>query len=138
MPKRNPTDVAAKWSRNLKGATEEIRRGVAAVTESPPQKAAKNMDKIRERWIAALDKMKDGLEGVPVEEWKRLTEAGIGKISIGVDAKGTAKMETVMKNLLPHIEAGQSKIEGMPSVTLEDNIARMEAFVRHMATFKKK
>jgi len=137
MARRTPAGVAEKWARNLKGATEEIRRGVAAVTESPPQKAAENMDKIRERWLASLDRMREGLMGVPVEEWRRLTEAGIGKISIGVDAKGKARMERAMTGLLPHIEAGQAKLRGMPSVTLEDNIARMDVFIRHMAAYKR-
>jgi len=136
MAKRTPAAVAEKWARNLKGATEEIRRGVAAVTESPPQLAAQNMDKIRERWLASLDRMREGLMAVSVEEWRRLTEAGIGKISIGVDAKGKARMERAMTGLLPHIEEGQAKIRNMPSVTLEDNIARMDAFIRHMAKFR--
>ncbi|KKK95972.1 hypothetical protein LCGC14_2667420, partial [marine sediment metagenome] len=41
------------------------------------------------------------------------------------------------EDLLPHIDAGQAKLKSMPDITLEDNIARMSTFVRHMANMKR-
>ena len=132
--------VAEKWARRLKGATEDIRTGVEAVTEAPTKKAVEKKDK----WIARMtskevqDKWASRLSSVTLEDWKNaMLNKGIGRISAGVD-EAQADFEAFMSELLPHIEAGRSKIAKMPDVTLEDNIRRMEEFIRHMATFRRK
>lgn len=140
MVKKTPAEVADKWASRLKGATEEVRKGIDAVTESPTKKAAAQMDKLKARLLEAIESgyMKKRLEAVTLEEWKTMAKEGAARIAGGVDAKGKAKMEKLMADLLPHIEEGQKKIASMPSTTLEDSIARAEAFIRHMHEFKKK
>ena len=132
--------VAEKWGRRLKGAVEDIRTGVEAVSENPAEKAVAKKSK----WIARMtskevqDKWEARLKSVTLEDWKKaMVEKGLGRISAGVD-EAQGDFEEFMKELLPHIEAGQARIKGMPDVTLEDNIRRMETFIRHMATFRRK
>jgi len=132
--------VADKWARRLKGAVEDIRTGVEAVTENPAEKAAAKKSK----WITRMtskevqDKWEARLRAVTLDDWKKaMLDKGLGRISAGVDEAQT-DFESFMRDLLPHIDAGRSKIKTMPDVTLEDNIRRMETFIRHMATFKRK
>jgi len=132
--------VAEKWARRLKGAVEDIRVGVEAVSENPAEKAAAKKGK----WIARMtskevqDKWEARLKSVRLEDWKNaMLNKGLGRISAGVD-EAQSDVETFMGELLPHIESGRAKIRTMPDVTLEDNIRRMETFIRHMATFRRK
>ena len=137
---KDAAHVADKWARRLKGAVEDIRVGVEAVTESPTEKAAAK----KAKWIARLtskevqDKWEAALKAVSLEDWKKaMVDKGLGRIAAGVD-EAQSDFEAFMRDLLPHIEAGRSKIRTMPDVTLEDNIRRMETFIRHMATFRRK
>jgi len=139
MPK-DAKAVADKWARRLKGATEDIRVGVEAVTENPAVKAVEKKSK----WVARMtskdvqDKWEARLKAVTLDDWKKaMLDKGLGRISAGVD-EAQGDVEKFMGELLPHIDAGRAKIKGMPDVTLEDNIRRMETFIRHMATFRRK
>ncbi len=138
MPK-DARSVAEKWSRRLKGAVEDIRAGVEATTKNPAEEAVKKKSK----WVARMtskdvqDKWEKRLRAVSLDDWKNaMINKGLGRISAGVD-EATTDFEEFMSELLPHIEAGQASIEKMPDVTLEDNIRRMETFVRHMAKFRR-
>jgi len=140
MAKVTPEEFAEKWNRRLKGALEDIRRGVERVEVSPTEKAAQKKEKMKQRLIEAIDsgKWEAGLKRVTLDEWKqKMLNKGINRIPAGVD-EATTDVEDFARELLPHIEAGRKKIEGMPDVTLEDNIRRMEEFIRHMAKFKRK
>lgn len=140
MVKVNEKEFAEKWARRLKGATEDIRRGVEKLDRNPAEEAIKKKEKMKARLIEAIDsgRWEAGLKKVTLEEWKaKMLNKGIGRIPSGVD-EATPKMEEFAKVLLPHIEEGRKKIEGMPDLTLEDNIRRMEEFIRHMAKLKYK
>ena len=139
MPK-DAKKVAEKWSRRLKGAVEDIRTGVEETTKNPAEEAVKK----KAKWVARMtskevqDKWERRLRRVTLEDWKNaMINKGLGRISAGVD-EAQDDFEEFMGELLPHIEEGQKTIEKMPDVTLEDNIRRMETFVRHMAKFSRK
>jgi len=139
MARKSASQVAEKWNRNLKGSLVDVEAGVRAVTEAPTAKAAEKQDKMRAKIIASIDsgKWAAGLNRVSVEEWRAKTLAkGIARIPQGAD-EALPKMTQFMGELLPHIEAGQAKIAGMPDMTLEDSINRATAQIRHMATFKR-
>ena len=140
MVRVNEKEFAEKWARRLKGATEDIRRGVEKLDRNPAEEAIKKKEKMKARLIEAIDsgRWEAGLKKVTLEEWKaKMLNKGIGRIPAGVD-EATPKMEEFARVLLPHIEEGVKKIEGMPDLTLEDNIRRMEEFIRHMAKLKYK
>ena len=141
MPiKLTPEQFAEKHARRLKGATEDIRRGVQNVTESPTAKAAAKQDKMLQNLQAAVSsgKWARGLKRVTLDEWKEKTlTKGIGRIAAGVDAAHD-KMVDFGTQLLDHEAGLQREIEGMPDLTLEDSISRMTAWTRGMAKFTRK
>jgi len=139
MPvKVTPAEFVEKWGRRLKGAVEDIKRGVGKVTEAPSEKAVAKKDKFRAKLIEAIDAgiWERELGRVTLDEWKRkMIEKGAPRISKGVD-EAKDKMSEFAGVLLPHIEKGQAVVKPMPDITLDDMIARMEKFIRHMAELK--
>ena len=138
--KRNPNDVAQKWARNLGNAVQDIQRGVQSVTDSPMEKAAAKKDKMLQRLTEAVQsgKWEEGLRRVSLQEWKEaFIKKGIPRIAQGA-AASQQKMAEFMAELLPHIEQGRAQLQQMPDLTLEDSIARVTWWVRHMSQFKRK
>lgn len=139
MAKVTADEFVEKYTRRMKGALEDIRRGVDRVTEAPTKKAAEKVDKMRERWLRALEegKIQRGLERVSLDEWKaKMKDKGISRIPAGVDG-AKDKMRDFADKLLKHIDAGLQEIKNMPDVTIEDSIARVEKWIRHMSKFKR-
>lgn len=140
MPVRvNPSEMAEKWKRRLTQATPDIQRGVERVTESPMEKAAAASDKMLRNVTEAVTsgKYARGLARVSLPEWKdAVIDLGIPRIAQGV-ARAETKFEDFARQLLPHIESGMSQLDRMPDVTLEDSVARMTFWLRHMATFER-
>lgn len=140
MAKVTAEEFAEKWNRRLKGALEDIRRGVEKLDKNPAELAVQKKEKMKQRLIEAIDsgKWEAGLKRVTLEDWKqKMLNKGINRIPAGVD-EALPDVEDFARELLPHIEVGRKKIEGMPDLTLEDNIRRMEEFIRHMAKFRRK
>jgi len=141
MPvKLTPDEIADKWARRLKAATEDIRRGVEKVTVAPSEKAVTKKDKMKANLIKAIE---DGtweywLKKYTLEAWKRdMLAKGVTRIPSGVDAASEDYREFASQ-LIAHINAGLAEVEKMPDLTLEDSLARVEKFLRHMAKFKRK
>lgn len=138
MPRVTPQEFQEKHARRLKGAIEDVRKGVQAVTSSPTAAAASKQDKMLARLTA---KVQDGtwgarLRAVTLESWKEDTlEKGVPRIAGGID-RASAKVVAFASKLLPYEATLQSTIEKMPDVTLEDSIGRMTAWVRGMSKFK--
>jgi hypothetical protein len=135
MARVTPQEYAEKWGRRLKGSTEDIRRGVDRVTESPGAAAVRAQDLMIQRlmesiqngtWAAQLSKM-------TAEDWKQaLKTKGLGRIAAGVDAAQASQVD-MAQQLLAAVDAASSKANALPKGTLEDSIARMTTFVREMA-----
>jgi len=139
MAKLTATEFQEKHARRLKGAVEDVRRGIERVTENPCDKAAAKQDKMLTNLTAAVQsgKWAAGLKRVSLEDWKKQArDVGVNRIAAGIDAAKT-KVIAFAEVLLPHIDRGQDKIKAMPDVTLDDNINRMTTFVRHMADMKR-
>jgi len=140
MAKLTPREAQEKHARRLKGATEDIRRGVQKVTEAPGVKAAAKEEKMRANLLAALDsgKWKNRVAAVPLEEWKdKMLNKGVGRIAAGVD-EAAGDIENFFGELFEHQDGLARDLENMPDLTLEDNINRMTQYVRGMAEFKRK
>lgn len=139
MAKVTAAEFREKHARRLKGAVEDMRRGVENVTESPTAKAAKKVDKMRTNLLKSIDdgKWVKGLERVSLEEWKdKMINKGIGRVAAGIDA-AAGKVEAFASELLPHIDKVKAEIQNLPDTTLEDNIQRMVTFTRGMAKFQR-
>ena len=140
MAKLTAHEFQEKHARRLKASIEDMRLGVSKVTESPTAKAAKSVDKMRARIVESIDsgKWAAGLNRVTLEEWKsKMIDKGINRVAAGIDA-ASGKVIAFAEDLLPHVDVGQTLVKKMPDVTLEDSIARMTAFTRHMAKLKRK
>jgi hypothetical protein len=134
MPKVTPDQFVNKWKTNLKSATSYIRDGVNAVTESPTAKAAAQQDKWFTNLQAAKDagKWKDGLNNVSLDYWKqRMAGVGVNRISDGVN-NADVVMNDFASKLLAHEASLQATVRAKPNKTIDDSVARAEAWIRGM------
>lgn len=133
-------EYAEKHARRLKGAVEDIRRGVDRVSEAPTAKAADKQDKMLANLQAAVSsgKWARRLRAVTLEEWKDKTlTKGIGRIAAGIDA-AHGKQVAFAEQLLAFEGTLLEKVDKMSDMTLEDSIAKMTAWARGMSKFSKK
>lgn len=139
MARLTATEFQEKHARRLKGAVEDMRRGIDKVTESPTEKAAAKQDKMLSNLTRAVQdgKWAAGLKRVSLDDWKKKArDLGVNRVAAGIDdAKN--KVIAFAEELLPHIDRQKAKIAGMPDVTLDDNINRMNTFIRGMAEFRR-
>jgi hypothetical protein len=138
MPVRaTPEQATAKWVQNIGQATERITSGVQAVQTAPGQKAAAAHQKWLTRVQESADKWRQRVGSVSLQDWQNaMVNVGIPRIAQGAQAK-QGKMQSFMADFLPYLQNGVSKVEQMPSVSLEDNINRAVAMIRHNAQFKR-
>ncbi|GAI69046.1 unnamed protein product [marine sediment metagenome] len=139
MAKMTAIEFQEKHARRLSAAVDDVRKGIDKVTVNPCELAAAKQSKMLANLTTAVNdgRWAAGLRRVSLDDWKRKArDVGAGRIPAGITA-AKAKVIAFAEQLLPHIDAGQEKIKGMPDITLEDNIARMTDFIRHMANFKR-
>ena len=139
MAKVNATEFADKLIQRTRAAAPDYTRGVQRVTESPTALAAKQSGKWQTK-VASSDaktKFERNLGKVSLSDWqKAASEKGGPRLAQGVE-QARSKIEAIAGPLLSHIDAGVGAIKNMPSTTLEDNIARSNAFIRHMSKFQR-
>lgn len=134
MARVTPAQYAEKWSRRLRGATEDIRNGVNRVTIAPGEQAAESQDALLANFAEAVNSglWASRVRAVSLQDWKAATIGkGIPRIAQGVEA-ATPKMERMAAVLLPAVDAAAEAARAIPKVTLEDSIQRMTVFVREM------
>jgi len=139
MARLTAQEFQEKHARRLSAAVEDVRKGIDRVTVNPCELAAAKQEKMLANLTAAVNdgRWKAGLQRVSLEQWKdKAKNVGAGRIASGINA-AKAKVIAFAEQLLPHIDAGTAKLKTMPDITLEDNIARMTSFIRHMAEFKR-
>lgn len=134
MARVTPTEYAEKWARRLRGATEDIRRGVERVDTAPGELAAANQEALVQNFVESVNSglWASRVRGVSLADWKEATiTKGIARIGQGVES-AQPKMARIAAELLPAVDAAAAAANAMPKVTLEDSIARMTTFVREM------
>lgn len=139
MARVTPEGYQEKHARRLKGAVDDIRKGVDRITENPCEQAAAKQDKMIARLTESVTtgKWARGLRKVSLDEWKtKMKDKGIPRISGGIDG-AKEKVIDFARELLPHVDTGVEKIKRMPDLTIEDSINRASAFIRHMSDFRK-
>jgi len=139
MAQKNPQQVAQKWSRNLQGAGESIRQGIDAVTEAPSVKAIRQQDVMVANFQASVasGKWARNLSKIGLAEWQdKFKTIGIPRITAGA-AAAIPKMESFLTQFLPYLQQGVNALQQMPRGSLETNIQRSVAMIRHNAAFKR-
>ena len=136
MASGTPDQIAQDWASRLAGSGDKIQRGVQAVTTAPGQAAARQKAQYVAGVQASSDKWASRVASVSVGDWQQAVIAkGLPRIAGGAQA-AQPKFAQFMAQLLPHIASGQAAMPARGN--LEQNIARSTAFMRHMATFKRR
>lgn len=139
MAKVSPEEYQEKHARRLKASTDDMRRGIERVTESPMLKAAAKKDKMKQKLNEALDngKWERGLARVSLEDWKAdMIEKGVNRVGTGID-RAKKKVIAFATELLPFQDTLANKVHQMPDVSIEDSISRATEWIRGMAQFKR-
>lgn len=138
MPVRSTsTDAAAKWLANLSAASGRMQTGAMGVTKAPGLAAAAAADKWLAKVTAAKGKFAARVQSVSLQDWQNAyINVGIPRVAQGAQAKQN-KVQAFFDEFLPYLQRGMATIDNMPSVTLEDGIARASAMIRYNAKFKR-
>lgn len=132
---QDPGTIATRWAQNLGAATQKITDGVNAVTVAPGQAAARQADVWLANTQAAQAKWKARVAAVPLSDWQNMmTTKGIPRIASGATA-AQPKFQAFMTQFLPYVQAGRNTLPARG--TLDQNINRAVAMMRHNAAFKR-
>ena len=134
------SEFREKHARRTKAAVEDMKKGVARVTEAPGAAAAKKEDKMRTRLMESIDsgKWRRNVAAVSLDEWqKKMIEKGAPRVAAGIDA-AAGKVEHFADQLISHQNSLLGKVDAMPDLTIEDSIARASEWIRGMADFEPK
>ena len=140
MAQKNPLQVTEKLIRNLSNATQSIRDGINAVTESPTEQAAAQGDLMLQKIQEAVNsgRWAEGLRRISLAEWKAATlDKGVDRIASGIQA-AKPKILAFMEEWLPYEEAISQQVKTMSRGSIEDSINRAAAVIRHNANFKRR
>ncbi len=139
MPKLTPDEAVEKHAANLKASIPYMEAGIKRVTESPTKKAAAAQTKMLQNLTKAVNngKWAAGLNRVTLGEWQdKMINKGLQRISIGIDEAKPKTLEFYTK-FFPFLDQVKSKVDKMPSVTLQDNIQRMITQITEASKFKR-
>lgn len=133
--KQDAATIAANWSSRLGQSTTKIQAGVQAVNVAPGQAAAANKAGYVQGVAASADKWGRNVAAVSLNEWQTATiNKGLPRVATGATA-AQPKFEAVMQKMIPYINSGLTQLPKRAG--LDQNIARMDAWARYMANFKK-
>ena len=134
MARVTAAEAAEKWGRRLKGATQDIERGVRRVSEAPGMAAAKQADLMKTNINKAIDsgRWAKNVASVTLEDWQdKIINKGIGRITAGVD-QAAAKQEVMYEKLLRNVDESVAIVNRTPRGDINQNIQRMVTFATEM------
>jgi hypothetical protein len=118
-------------------ATARMTAGAQRVQTAPGLSAAKAADKWLQRVTQAKQKFATNVARVSLADWQNsYINIGVPRVAQGAQAK-QAKVLAFHEEFLPYLQRGVAQIDAMPSVTIEDGIARATAMIRYNAKFKR-
>lgn len=138
--KMSPKDIADKHIRRTSAASADMAAGVKAVTEAPSKAAIAAKQKLVQNWTAAVNdgRWERGLAKVDLTAWQNaMINKGVGRVAAGLEEART-KLEDFYSELVPFQNDLLSKVDKLPSLTLEDSITRATTWMRGMAEFRKR
>lgn len=139
MSALSPAEIAEKQIKNLKGAKDFIRKGVAAVKEAPGKRAAQKAEKMLAGITESINSgvWQERVSAVPLGEWQQsMNEKGVDRIATGIEA-ARAKIAQFHSELKSHQDTIAREMENMPDTTPEDRDARMLYQASRMREFRK-
>jgi hypothetical protein len=138
MPvKSDAQSATTKWVTNLSNSTAAMTAGANRVTTSPGAAAAAAADKWLAKVTAAKAKFAARVGAVTTDQWRNAyTTYGIQRVASGAQAK-QSKMLAFQTDWLNYLNANMSKIDRMPTTTLQDGINKAVAQIQLNAGFKR-
>lgn len=140
MAKVNATEYAEKWSRRIKGSTEDIRRGITNTSVAPGIAAAKQVQLMKQKLLESIENgtWEKAVSAVSLQEWQdKMIKKGIPRLAAGVDEAMTSQV-AMAEQLLANVDASVAVVNQTPRGDLEQNIQRMVTFSREMSKRKKR
>lgn len=132
-----PDQIATRWAQRLAASTQEITQGVQGVTRAPGAAAAAQKAVWAQNVQAAQDKWARNVAAVSLTSWQdSMINKGIPRIASGAQA-AQPKFQAFMTSLMPYIENGKAQLANTPRGNLQQNIARMNAWVNYMSAYQK-
>lgn len=141
--RKDPATSADKLVAGLQGATKEMEDGVDSVTESPTVSALKQKDKMRQRFLDALNspQFDATMKGVTVERWRKRYKENINRIADGA-SKSKAKSVAYYEEQNRQRDAIQTQLDrigkGTDAQALDKIKLNMEAVRKASAAYKAK
>lgn len=134
---KDPAQVAQKWTTNLSAAGPSIQAGVNAVTQAPGAAAARQRQVYVQRVAERADHWAARVASVSLQDWQQATlDKGLPRVASGAQA-AQPKMESFMREFLPHVERVSTQVRAMPKGGVENGIARAVAQIRGNAQFRR-
>ena len=135
MATPTPEQGAGRWVQGLQGATERMRQGAEAVTQSPGALAARR----RQEWLARLqasqEKWAKNVSRVTADEWRRAyVEKGLPRVASGAQA-AQGKYADFAQRFYPVASQVSQEVKAMPKLTEEDALNRVRHVIRRFRQF---
>jgi hypothetical protein len=140
MAIKTAQQASARWLAGMQNSQQTMTDGVAAVTVAPGTAAAAAVQK----WVLAMTSQKVQQKwarnvaiGGALPNWQNaMNTYGISRAIQGAQQK-EAKYTTAITAVLAYEATLQAQIKAMPSVTPQDRINRMLAWVNGMANYQR-
>lgn len=140
MAIKTAQQASAKWLAGMQNSTPTMQEGVAAVTIAPGTAAAN----AKQKWILAMTSQKvqdkwarNVAIGGSLPNWQgAMNTYGISRAVQGAQQK-QQKYTDAITSVLAYEQTLQAQIKAMPSVTPQDRINRMLAWVNGMANYQR-
>lgn len=133
MAHGTPDEVAARWAQALAGSTERIKQGIMAVQVAPGQAAARQADVWAQNVAASRGKWARNVASVSLQQWQEAAaNKGTQRIAAGAQ-QAQPKMASFLSRFLPYVDSQRQQLP--PRGNIDQNIARMTAWVRAMSNF---
>lgn len=119
------TNARDAYVRGTDGVTEQFNPMTRAAAQVAKWQANVSSATARARWLA-------GLARVTLQAWKdACRNKGANNLARGAE-QARAKMLAAFTRVFPWIQTARGVVEGMPSGSFEERVARMNAYARSM------
>lgn len=135
------TDLAtttSRWRQGAQAGQQKYVEGVQNTTKDPIQAAIRAKGALLSNFQESVNsgRWERGLSQVGKGGWQSAVAAKAGNYSTGI-AAGADNYDRAMTTWLPRIQQAASSVQAMPSGTLQQNLARANAFATALYNAKR-
>jgi len=136
MRPKDPISVTSRQIQNVQNAAQKAKDGIQAVSVSPGDAAADQIQVMIQNFLEAANsgKLEDALRGIDLNEWKRAALDGVSRVGPGMERK-RATIEKFHAQLQEYQLRYTQSIDSMPKGTKAASRDRMLANFDAMSDF---